>query len=366
MYKHFTVMVNVGLACFFWLSQARGEAGAWLEHSDRRIGLVRARVTKLATEQDGRLIATIKIEHIYCGPFAAKDKEFKCITSRTGMSWGFSVTPTLSLGEEGIWGVKFSHDLIDPLLCGVMGISSPARKGISVRYEQAEVLANVIEQACLAENSTDQAAFVKKAIFHDVPEVSVWAIQTLEKFNNDKDKDYLLELVGNTNVTVLGQVALDSVLKAQKGDAWANSSARQEFLKALLACDDLKPFEATEVVSMLGVIAQHDSIGRAELMDLVETAIANENLPKVCRDSIFDILGRMVGTRKDTGKAYNLLIEEVGGNRESKMAAAYAIKNHVELNDERKKPLRKLMDTLNDVALKNVIDESLKKPPRKD
>lgn len=355
------IKVNFYQAGLFFIymlysTSINGESYGALNGLELDASLVRAQVVAVDEDQKDRLVATMEILHVYVGQMEAKGKKFSCLTGSWG-SYGFTVIPTLTLHEEGIWWITIDQNKPSPLLHSFMGIPSPSRKSIDDRYNYAVKLAESIEKYNEIEGIEKRKEYLIDSVFHNSPEVSAWGISVLSKNDNLSN---MIELLENDDVPVFGRIAADSTLLERFGNDWGKSAARKMYLENMLSSDNLGKYDSEKLISLLDRISQQNTLKYSEVLSLIEVAVSNKNMPKSARDGVFHILGVLSQKGKDDGMAFDVIVTEIKKGRKSARAAGYAIKNFLILNEEQKEILIEMTKEISDPELVAILHDVIR------
>jgi hypothetical protein len=324
--------------------------------------LVQARVIHV-DEDNGILVGTLEIMHVYCGPDKLLGNTFVVHSPKSGQdSTGTSVYPPLQLGEKGIWLLKVTDDKLNYLSYPQNGVSWPARESQNT-YANATALANVIEQVCKAE-SAKQLDLLQGYAFDRIPEISVWAIHVMS-LTKPEDRVRLFNgLISNIDsLSIGGQAALDEVLSNIEDDPWRTSEKRLALLNKWVS-KAMSKNDATLIIRRLDIAVQQSEFEDKTLLKLLETAIGNQGIPPVARQNGIRTVGLIAKRAKDDRLAFEYLVRIIkeSDEEEFKITAAYTIKNFVSIDRDKLSIIQSLKAQTTNKKVADALEEALKHP----
>lgn len=331
--------------------------------------LVLAEVRSLREEQ-GRILAVLKIVHVYKGLDDLGARLFNISAIKGGESnlRILSFRIPLKEGESGIWLLRYKDDKIEvdrKPYDVLQWIVLPARKGVeNSRFEEAKKWAEAVEMVTKADPK-DRLDLMKKFTVNETPEISDWAFYVLAIGNTGDPSHFFDELLAKGKLSICGQIALDKAQSSVKGKAWNASGERLNLLQKC-AAGPLSEYEAIRVVERLGDIQQAGEIEDKILLGILRTAVDNQQMPFEDRESALWVVGHISKCGKDEGLAFKLLVDEIKGAKEEqiRLAAAHALRNFVPLDKERTAIVKTLKETIQDKRVADVLQEALE--PRKE
>jgi len=327
--------------------------------------LVRTEVISVSKPKRGWLESTLEINRVYKGPTELLGKKFTVESTSSGQGGTGMVYPPLQKGEVGIWQLYEKNGKLLVRWGGMAPtqvIPVPSRKGISKRYEQVKATAEAIQTVVNAPKDKS-LKLLRYYVRSQIPEVSVCAIHIIAGLKDQKLMQFLKDLL-DEELAVYGQVAIDEALSgAEDGQAWQCSSRRKHLLKRWVS-EKMNYFDACRVVARLDDLAQHPGeLDYPFILELVKTAIANEGIPVTERRSYLFPL-RWIYEHSELGdECFDYLVELVARKeqQEIRIAAAYAIRNFVDLDQNRITVLEKAIGSLEDRELVEVITDAVNK-----
>ena len=323
--------------------------------------LVQARVIHL-DENDGFIVGTLEITHVYCGPDKLLGNTFVAHSPKSMQGNGFTISPPLKPGEKGIWSLKEIDDKLIGLRYPEHGVVWPVREGENT-YSNATALAQVIEQVCTAE-SAEQLDLLQRYAFDRIPEISVWAIHVMSQANPEDKTRLFNDLVSNIDsLSIPGQAALDQVLSEIEDTPWRTSKKRlvlfNKWVSKAMSKDD-----AALIISRLDVAAQHSELEDKTILKLLEIVIGNKGIPPVARLNGIRLVGFITKRDKDDGLGFEILVRIIKDSDEEnfKMIAAHTIKNNVSIDGDRFSIIQSLRAQTTDKNVADPLEYALKHP----
>lgn len=323
--------------------------------------LVRAVARDLQEGREGNrtvITARHKIVLVYCGPADLLGQSFTSRSPLDGVDFhGYSIDPPPVPGEAGIWA-------LNRLATGIRYLNRypfPAREKVTPWFNQAQLLAETMEQCCHAD-ADGRVTLLREAVASRVPEVARWAVDALAEAHPQALLEFARE-ARLEDLAIAAQTALDRALSKLRGKAWMDSPQRLRLLDGWVRAA-LSDHEADDMIGRLDVVAQHAELDGRELLGLLDTAIRNPRLPAETRRRAVWVIGIICRRdRASTDAAFAALTAMVRGSddRQIRVAAAGRISYFVALDEDRIATVRTLVEEVVDQELRDLLQEALKR-----
>lgn len=319
-------------ACVALSVTASGRAGAG-EPPQPVLILVQAKVESMGARDPERgTPATLVVTHVYAGGGKVLGKSFvDWFLSEEGT--GLGTTVPFRVGQEGIWSLTASKDQLVLERFPELPFIFRSRPEESVRHKQTAALAEVIERYYGLEPS-ERLPQAKGLVRSAVPEVSVWAVRTLDAHPGPPVTSFFEEEAKKREAPPAGLAALDQALVRRARREWVGSERRTSLLTSL-ATGDADEYSAHEVLAHLDALSQHDELSGRLATDLYRSAADNRKWRLQSRREAINYLGMFVRRSMNPAGTFTWLWKQVETNPEVELrrAAAAVIARALRLTD---------------------------------
>jgi hypothetical protein len=238
------------------------------------------------------------------------------------------------------------------------------RKSDNPRYAQVVALAEAIETYSRAKPD-EQFSTLRALVKDRTPEVSSWSIRTLGDSNGDTARNLLAGLAAKPDLPLAGQVALDEVQSKKLGEDWLGSEARGKILKSWVT-GKADEYDAQLILSRIDMADQTEELPNKQAGEFTRIAAGNKDWPWAARRNAIFFVGLIARRGVDDGPAYDWLFALVRTDRdiEVRRAAAYTIRNHIQLYPSRLKAVEEFLATEPDKEIGEALREAVRKEKR--
>jgi hypothetical protein len=266
--------------------------------------LVRARVTRAVTAEDGRSQTTEwTIDYVYAGKPTLKGRgfTFSCLTeipfTRANPRVEY-IGPPFKVGEVGLWWLYPEKDdarrpILSPCIMHGGGMSSgtrpwmgafpvPARRAIlytePVSYAAALKWARTVEEVYRAD-AGERPRLLKRLCRSANPYVACWAVELLCRYKPAGLAAFLEDLSTKDDVCLPAQFAIDDSLCDLEPNEWHRSRHRQALLERWLSGDVVDDRDLRALVTHLRSALRNEQLGWKAFYPLLTRWIAEQDLP---------------------------------------------------------------------------------------
>jgi hypothetical protein len=274
---------------FVWLSTNRvASAASKMEEVLTKIIVVRATVTE-RTDDSNASTSVQRIDHLYCGVPIGGATTFRDSSTDGDSANGTEVTPSLKVGQSGIWLLRSSEDgqFMFRKAYAQLGIVWPVRPAVAARYdgdaryENVVILAEALEKVWKARTDRERIELLTGFVESDVAELSVAAIILLAEGTPETLAKYATRSQ-ITNLSHQAQAALDEEMFAVDGKRWKESDVRKRLLDHWSKANG-PGMDTQALLRHLDRAIQRKQIDAAELLPILNNIIVNESQPEVVR-----------------------------------------------------------------------------------
>lgn len=328
---------------------------------------VRATVVSTDGESQAEAEGVLEVTHVFKGPEELVGKKFAAHKRQFQYGGGGYFLAPMAKGLAGIYALKSTNGKLH-IAWGwsYTGITLPSWEGFSDRFKQVEAAAQAIE-AVVKARPMKRLSMLKEYARSVTPEVAICAVNIMGSLDDREVRNYLRGLPADKTLTVAAQVAVDEVLSGgDAGVAWQASQRRKHLLGQWVS-GETDEYDASVVRTRVDLVAQHPGgLDYETILGLVKTAMENEGMPvSVRRNYLYPL--RWIYERSELGdECFGYLVELVSENKhnEIRQGAAYAIRNFVDLDQQRVAVLEQIMAGLKDQQLRQILLEAINQKSR--